>query len=85
MVQVTGIVTATTLNQTVINATNSVLPPSIMVLVLLVQLSIVTFTGFSGPLTGAVTANVTGNVTVVLWNCRYCTVYSRCYWCKTLL
>ena len=61
--QVTGIVTATTLNQTVTGATSfqgtttfdngfSVTGAT----------GIVTATGFSGPLTGAVTGNVTGNL-----------------------
>ena len=61
---VTGVVTATTLNQTVTGATSfqgsttfdngfSVTGAT----------GIVTATGFSGPLTGAVTGDVTGNVT----------------------
>ena len=61
---VTGVVTATTLNQTVTGATSfqgsttfdngfSVTGAT----------GIVTATGFSGPLTGAVTGNLTGNVT----------------------
>ena len=62
--QVTGIVTATTLNQTVTGATSfqgsTTFDNGFTVTG---ATGIVTATGFSGPLTGAVTGNLTGNVT----------------------
>ena len=62
--QVTGIITATTLNQTVTGATSfqgtTTFDNGFSVTG---STGIVTATGFSGPLTGAVTGNLTGNVT----------------------
>ena len=62
--QVTGIITATTLNQTVTGATSfqgsTTFDNGFTVSG---ATGIVTATGFSGPLTGAVTGNLTGNVT----------------------
>ena len=62
--QVTGIVTATTLNQTVTGATSfqgtTTFDNGFTVTG---ATGIVTATGFSGPVTGAVTGNVTGNLT----------------------
>ena len=60
--QVTGIVTATTLNQTVTGATSfqgsTTFDNGFTVSG---ATGIITATGFSGPITGAVTGNVTGN------------------------
>ena len=62
--QVTGIVTATTLNQTVTGATSfqgsTTFDNGFTVTG---ATGIVTATGFSGPVTGAVTGDVTGNLT----------------------
>ena len=62
--QVTGIVTATVLNQTVSGATSfqgsTTFDNGFTVTG---ATGIITATGFSGPLTGAVTGNVTGNAT----------------------
>ena len=62
--QVTGIVTATTLNQTVTGATSfqgsTTFDNGFTVTG---ATGIVTATGFSGPITGAVTGDVTGNLT----------------------
>ena len=61
---VTGVVTATTLNQTVTGATsfqgNTTFDNGFSVTG---STGIVTATGFSGPVTGDVTGNLTGNVT----------------------
>ena len=61
---ITGVVTATVLNQTVTGATsfqgNTTFDNGFSVTG---STGIVTATGFSGPLTGAVTGDVTGNVT----------------------
>ena len=62
--QVTGIVTATTLNQTVTGATSFQGSTTFYNgFTVTGATGIVTATGFSGPLTGAVTGNVTGNLT----------------------
>lgn len=62
--QVTGIVTATTLNQTVTGATSfqgsTTFDNGFTVTG---ATGIITATGFSGPVTGAVTGDVTGNLT----------------------